>query len=103
MNQKSVGKLRLFFYRAVGVKNDHAENLTIHAVIYQAVVRAKEDLLWGSLADNKQSRYVPFPESSSTIMRNVTQTKKGETKEIQYTIVLQKKDGRWMDQFGKAY
>lgn len=36
-------------------------------------------------------------------MQNRERAKAGETRQIQYTIVFQKKDGAWTDQFGKEY
>jgi hypothetical protein len=95
--------LSLVSYKALRVNNDNPGSPTIHAITYEATVRSRHDLLWGSLADNKQSRFTAFPEGSSTIMRNVERTKGGETRTIRYTIVFQKKDGQWIDQFGIAY
>jgi hypothetical protein len=85
------------------VKQDNADDPAVHAVTYQAEVRAREEVLWGTVMDDVQTRFIAHDPQRIYGFRNREITKAGETRQIKYTIVFQKKEGKWTDQFGNSY
>lgn len=103
VERESDGKLELTAFQPLSTKEDNPDNPTIHAVTYQATVKAREDVNWGTALQNKQSRFVRYQPENNYTMTNRERIKAGETREVKYTIVFQKKDGQWTDQFGEVY
>ena len=103
VEKESDGKLELVSFQPLSTKEDNPDNPTIHAVTYQATVKAREDVNWGTAVQNKQSRFVLYQPENNYTMTNRERIKIGETRDVKYTIVFQKKDGQWMDQFGRSY
>lgn len=103
VEKESGGKLELVGFKEISSKQDHVEDATIYALTYQATVISKEDLRWGTSRENKLSRFVPYAAENNFGFQNREITQAGEKKELVYTIVFQKKDAQWVDQFGKVY
>jgi hypothetical protein len=103
VEKESDGKLALVGFKELSSKRDHVDKPSIYALTYQATVLSKEDLRWGTSRENKLSRFIPYAAENNVGFQNREITKAGESREVTYTIVFQKKDGRWVDQFGKAY
>lgn len=103
VEKESDGKLELVSFQPLSTKEDNPDSPTIHAVTYQATVKAREDVSWGTALQNKQSRFVRYQAENNYTMTNREQIKAGETREVKYTIVFQKKGGQWTDQFGNGY
>jgi hypothetical protein len=103
VEKESDGKLELVSFQPLSTKEDNPDSPTIHAVTYQATIKAREDVNWGTAVQNKQSRFVLYQPENNYTMTNRERIKAGETREVKYTIVFQKKDGQWTDQFGKTY
>ncbi len=103
VEKESDGKLELVSFQPLNTKEDNPDGPTIHAVTYQATVKAREDVNWGTALQNKQSRFVRYQAENNYTMTNREQIKAGETREVKYTIVFQKKDEQWTDQFGNKY
>ena len=103
VEKESDGKLELVAFQPLSTKEDNPHNPTIHAVTYQATVKAREDVNWGTAVQNKQSRFVLYQPENNYTMTNRERIKAGETREVKYTIVFQKKEGKWKDQFGQVY
>jgi hypothetical protein len=76
---------------------------TVHAVTYQAKVHSKEDIRWRTSTENKLTRYVPYEAENNFGYQDRKVTRAGETRDVEYTIVFQKKNGKWVDQYGKGY
>jgi len=103
VEKESDNKLELVSFQPLSTKKDNDDNPTIHAVTYQATVKAREDVNWGTAVQNKQSRFVLYQPENNYTMTNRERIKAGETREVKYTIVFQKKDGQWTDQFGQVH
>jgi hypothetical protein len=103
VEKESGGKLQLVSFKEISVKHDNPEEPTVHAVTYQAKVHSKENFRWGTSKENKLSRFVPYEAENNFAYQNREITKAGETRDVQHTIVFQKKNGEWVDQFGQAY
>ncbi|MBD0263027.1 MAG: hypothetical protein ICV78_09970 [Tolypothrix sp. Co-bin9] len=103
VEKESDGKLELVSFQPLSTKEDNPDNPTVHAVAYQATVKAREDVNWGTAVQNKQSRFVLYQPENNYTMTNRERIKAGETREVKYTIVFQKKDGQWLDQFGEVH
>jgi hypothetical protein len=103
VEKESEGKLTLVAFQELSTKKDNPDKPAIHAVTYRATVQAKEDLQWGTFLSKKQSRFVPFTDEYLAGFNNRESTKAGEKKDVEYTIIFQKQEDQWKDQFGNTY
>ena len=103
VEKESGGKLALVSFKEISAKQEPVTDAQIYAVSYQATVHANQDLRWGTSRENKLSRFVPYAAENNIGFQNREITKAGEKRQVTYTIVFQKKDGKWIDQFKKAY
>lgn len=103
VEKESGGKLQLVSFKEISTKEDNPKEPTVHAVTYQAKVHSKEDMRWGTSNENKLTRFIPYEAENNFGYQNREVTKAGETRDVEHTIVFQKKNGEWVDQYGKVY